>query len=405
MNDTRAALAALIDSPHFDAAYEKAIAAPPYPAWLTEAYLAELNDVFGVLPKTYDAACAALSCLTKNPFLVLYAKVIYYILEAKERYAQAFSSLRVPEAPQEAESTAGYDCVLLFPVLGHIKPSAEILAARGVSPDVITASLLWTDSFFAECTEKVGKPCYTTEYFAAYSAGIYVQTLIIGRLRFEIAPNAEKPVRVFRHTDGTLLALADGARIHASGQLLGSYGAEDEVGAYDADFCETADAFVGYRIDQSTARVTRERVHLAKSEWTQVFVSGDTAIKVHIPVGGPLTPALCEESYARARAMLPLWYPEHHFTCFLIGCWMLSPVLEEILPPASNILSFARPFLRYPIQSNARDAFLYVFGIHAPSPQTIAFADLPEDGTLKRGVKQKALEGKFIHQVGGFLPF
>lgn len=405
MKDTRAALAALIESPHFDAAYERAIAAPECPTWLTASYLAELNDVFGVLPTTYDDAVIALSEVTKDPFLVLYAKVIYHILETKERYAQAFPALRTPDAPNGASCTLGYDCVLLFPVLGHIKPSAEILAARGVTPDVITASLLWTNNFFAECTKKAGKPCYTTRYFAAYSAGIYVQTLIIGRLRFEIAPNAEKPMRVFRHTDGTLLALADGARIHASGQILGSYGAEDETDAYDADLCETETFFEGYRIDQATALVTRERVRLNKSEWAQVFVSGDTTVKVHIPVGGPLTPALCEESYARARAMLPLWYPEHHFTCFLIGCWMLSPVLEEILPPTSNILTFARPFLRHPIKSSALDAFLYVFGIHASSPAKIALADLPEDGTLKRGVKQKALEGKFIHQVGGYLPF
>ena len=405
MTDIRAALAELIVSPHFDTAYERAVADPERPAWLTEGYLTELHTVYGVLPNTYGQACEALRALGEDPFLLLYAKVLYHILATKEPYGKAFSALRTPEVPEGVKSTAGYDCVLLFPVLGHIKPSAELLAARGVTPDVIASSLRWTDEFFAESTQKAGKPCYTAEYFAAYSAGIYVSTLIIGRLRFEIAPHVEKPVRVFRHTDGTLLALADGARIHPSGQLVGSFGAEDDGGAYNADFCETADAFEGYPVDQSTALVTQKRVRLAKSEWTQIFASGDDAVKVHIPVGGPLTPALCEDSYARARKYLPVWYPEHRFTCFLIGCWMLSPVLAEILPPTANILTFARPFLRYPIQSNAADAFLYVFGIHAKTAADVDLAALPEDGTLKRGVKQKALEGKFIHQVGGYQPF
>lgn len=405
MNDTRAKLAALIDSPHFDIAYERAAAENTLPTWLTEAYLAELGERYDVLPNTYDSACEARRAVANDPFLVLYAKVIYHIIGTREGFSQAFSALRTPDAPNGASCTLGYDCVLLFPVLGHIKPSAEILAARGVTPDVITASLRWTDSFFAECTQKAGRPCYTTEYFAAYSAGVYVNTLIIGRLRFEIAPNTEKPVRVFRHTDGTLLALADGTRIHRGGQLLGSFGAEDEADAYDADLCETETFFEGYRIDQATALVTRERVRLNKSEWAQVFASGDTTVKVHIPVGGPLTPALCEDSYARARRLLPLWYPEHRFTCFVIGCWMLSPVLEEILPPTSNILRFARPFSRYPIKSSALDAFLYVYGIRAKKVEDIALETLPADGTLKLGVKQKALEGRFIHQEGGYLPF
>jgi hypothetical protein len=293
MTNIRAALAELIVSPHFDTAYEKAIADPERPAWLTEAYLTELHTVYDVLPTTYDDACEALRALGNDAFLSLYAKVIYHILATKEPYGKAFSALRTPKAPEGVTCTAGYDCVLLFPVLGHIKPSAEILAARGVTPDVIAASLRWTNSFFAECTQAKGKPCYTGEYFAAYGAGIYVSTLIIGRLRFEIAPNAEKPVRVFRHTDGSLLALAEGARIHPSGQLLGSFGAEDDEGAYNADFCETADAYEGYPVDQATALITQKRVRLCKSEWTQVFASGDTVIKVHIPVGGPLTPALC----------------------------------------------------------------------------------------------------------------
>ncbi|MBE6656766.1 MAG: hypothetical protein E7609_07910 [Ruminococcaceae bacterium] len=128
-------------------------------------------------------------------------------------------------------------------------------------------------------------------------------------------------------------------------------------------------------------------------------------MKVHIPAGGKMDPAVIEDSYKRAKEIFARCYPEYNFTCFLLVCWMLSLVLKEILPPTSNIVSFAKDYTVFPFKNNALDAFLYVFNINGKTIPEIDIAALPEDNSLQRGIKQKALEGKLVYQFGGYKPW
>ncbi len=84
---------------------------------------------------------------------------------------------------------------------------------------------------------------------------------------------------------------------------------------------------------------------------------------------------------------------------------MLSPELKDILPNESNIIAFQNGFTVFPAKSSASDAFLYVFGIEAQSVSDIDIPELPENNSLMRGIKEKALRGKFIHQFNGFIPW
>ena len=404
MCDIREDLGIKLASPYFEEAYQKALSEPALPVWLTEEYIHRLNDTYRVLPKTYEKVLAALCEVVKIPSLCLLAKTVYHILDTKLPYGEAFTDLDLPKPPEGARSI-GYDCVMLFPVLGHIVASHDALAARGVDEDVITASLLWTDNFFAEACEKLGKLAYPKEYFAAYGAGIYVKTLIIGRLRFEIAKEAIHPVRMYQSRKGELLPLMDHVTLHQSGQMLGSFGCEEESGSFLAEVTETEDAYEGYTVDPVTRLVLKERIRLPKSEWTEIYRRGMNAIKVHIPAGGRLDPAACEASYTRAKELLPRAYPEYRFSCFLICCWMLSPLLKEILPPTSNIVVFGEKYTVFPMKSDAKDAFGYVFGIHGKELSKIDFASLPEENSLQRGIKREALLGRFVHQYGGYIPW
>ena len=136
-----------------------------------------------------------------------------------------------------------------------------------------------------------------------------------------------------------------------------------------------------------------------------MFVSGGHALSVHIPGGGSITPELVADSYVRAKEIFTRCYPEYNFSCMLLNCWMLSPTLKEILAPTSNILSFASGYTVFPIQNDAKDAFLYVFKISGKEIPEIDLASLPEKNSLQRGVKQKSLEGKLIYQFGGYRPW
>ena len=405
MTDIRNALNIRLESPCFDEAYAKALADDGMPHWLTEDYIRTLNDICHVLPKTYERVLEALPHVRAVPELVLLAKTLYHILDTREKYPKAFSAFTHPKAPEGSEHTVGYDTVTLFPVLAHIKASYDELVVRGVGEDVASASHIWMDSFFNEAIENNGKLCFPEPYFAAYGVGIYVTTLIIGRLRFEPRVDDTRPVRIFKNTEGTLLPLMDNTLIHESGHIFGTYGCEDEGACYPADFKETTDAYEGYTVDPVSRLAVRERVKLPKKEWTPVFVSGGATLSVHIPNGGSITPTLVADSYTRAKEIFTRCYPEYNFSCFLLNCWMLSPVLGEILPPTSNILSFASGYTVFPIKNDAKDAFHYVFKISGTPIPEIDIAGLPEDNSLQRGVKEKALEGKLVYQFGGYRPW
>jgi hypothetical protein len=71
---------------------------------------------------------------------------------------------------------------------------------------------------------------------------------------------------------------------------------------------------------------------------------GGTAIGLHIPESGPLTPAAVDDSLDRARAFFPRHFPDEHYTAFSCGSWLLDPQLREYLPPDSNIVRFQQRF-------------------------------------------------------------
>lgn len=402
MADIRELLNIKLESPYFDEAYAKALATSDVPEWLTEGYIRALDEKCHALSKSLDRVLEALPHVRAVPELVLLAKTLYYILDTRKKYPEAFTAFTYPEVPKGSEHTIGYETFAVFPVLAHVKASWDELVARGVGEAVATDSVLWTDNFLAEACKNNDKTCYPREYFAAYGVGIYVTTLIIGRLRFEPRVNDVRPVRIFKNMEGKILPLMDNTWIYESGHLFGTYGCEDENACYPADFKETADAYEGYTVDPVTRLVVRERVSLPKKEWIPVFVSGGTTLSVHIPNGGSITPALVADSYTRAKEIFTRCYPEYKFTCFLLNCWMLSPVLNEILPPTSNILSFASGYTVFPIKNDAKDAFLYVFQISGTPIPDIDITSLPETNSLQRGIKAKALEGKLVYQFGGY---
>ena len=71
---------------------------------------------------------------------------------------------------------------------------------------------------------------------------------------------------------------------------------------------------------------------------------GDTAIGLHIPDSGPLTPEAVTASLDEARAFFPRHFPDEHYTQFTCGSWLLDPQLQEYLPADSNIIKFQQRF-------------------------------------------------------------
>ena len=405
MTDIREKLNVNIESPHWDEAYKKALNEPGIPEWLTEKFYKDLHEEAGILPDVLDTLLMALPYVCEVPELVLYAKTLYNIFALKLPAGEAITKFEQLKAPEGVENPIGYDLLLAFPLFAHVRPSWEELRARGIDFDVAKDTLTWGNDLLKGVMEAEGKLSTSPYLYNVHRVFIYVTQFRVGRLRFELHPNSKRPAKVFKNREGRLAALMCDCVIHKSGYILGSGGCADEEGSYDADFVETETTYEGYAVSDETHVAEKTRTVLSKSEWTPVFVPGDTVLKVHISPGEGFTKENCDKAFERARDIFARCYPEYDFKGFVTSCWMLSPVLREILKPESNIISFQNRFKVFPGEDNALDVYQYVYKLHPKSVDEVDFVSLPEGNSMQRGVKQKGLEGKFVHQCNGFIPY
>lgn len=110
---------------------------------------------------------------------------------------------------------------------------------------------------------------------------------------------------------------------------------------------------------------------------------GEPVLDVHVPGDGPMPPALCDASFARAATFFPRYFPRatyRHVTC---GSWLLDEQLAAHLPADSNIVRFQRRFSPFGDRPASDDILLFVFN----TPLGTADLDrLPQDSTLRRAV-------------------
>ena len=148
-----------------------------------------------------------------------------------------------------------------------------------------------------------------------------------------------------------------------------------EVRAKHAALGLTEDESAATLRDVFRAHEVRGEEPFADLEWIDVVFSGRLAelgrlqfedhgegvLDVHIPETGPLTPALCDASFARAREL----FSAHHTA--ICHSWLLDPQLADVLPPTSNIVRFQRRFeLTGESDDGNEDVLRFVF--HTSSP-------------------------------------
>lgn len=402
MQDIRKTLGIKIESPYWDKAYEKALSQPSIPEWLTVDYIREIHEKYGFFKQNIDVILSAVPHIVKVPELCILAKTLYHILDTRVKYKEAFTEFEVPKAPEGCENSIGYDCVCGFPILAHLVPSWKDLEAKGIEESIIAENLTTLDFLFTYSYEETGKASFTKQFFEFYGNAIYKETFVLGRLRFEICKNLVRPARIFENGCGEQKVIMCDCVIHKSGNILGAYGCEDADDSFEAVFTETDDEYIGYAVNEKTCLCENKLTHLNKSEWKPIYTPGDNALKVHIPYGDRLTKEAVEDSYNRAREFFTRCYPEIKFDGFHLFCWMLSPDLCDILSPDSGVIQFRSKYTVFPAKDNAVDTIMYAFGIKEQDVPSVNIKNLPEDNTLRRGIKKKLLEGTVFHQCYGF---
>ncbi len=347
--------------------------------------------------------------LHTNAFLVGYEEQI--LAAARELQCDEAASLyicllertlplgKVPGLPVRMfrPETVGGRFALLFPYLAHIPQNVAYLRSRGLTDEMISATLYEFENSIEEyAQESGGLPGFSASGFA-WLRLIYENRLIrIGRLNFEMCDNFFGLIKVFRNQAGEVRILSHGDRIHRSGRPLGSVLCEDEEAAFDTAVTQTHDAYIGHPLDER-GFVSREVVHLLKAQWSLVLEQGDKVLSVHIPSGGPLEKDACEQAYDRAKEVFARCFPEFDYQAFFCVSWMMDRQLEDIAKPGSNIVSFQKKFMPFTRLSQGLGVFLFVF----LTPFETDHHDLPEDTSLRRAIKQHYLSGGRIYEDCG----
>lgn len=132
----------------------------------------------------------------------------------------------------------------------------------------------------------------------------------------------------------------------------------------------------------------------------------DLVLGVHIPETGPMDPAACDESYARAATFYAETYPDEAYRFATCGSWLLDGQLADYLPERSNIIRFQRRFELLPGEHDGDDAVMeFVFrkvGLDLTDPAVLD--GLPQNSTLQRALVDHVRAGKHWQVRTGWHP-
>jgi hypothetical protein len=121
-------------------------------------------------------------------------------------------------------------------------------------------------------------------------------------------------------------------------------------------------------------------------------------VALHIPTGAHLDPEAVDASLAAIEDMIAAQFPRWKDLPRTCHSWLLSPTMDELLPPDSRILQFARRFAVTPT-GDANDDYLQ----WCYKRKDLPTEDLPEETSLQRKLKAKLLQGEPFLDARGVL--
>jgi len=120
-------------------------------------------------------------------------------------------------------------------------------------------------------------------------------------------------------------------------------------------------------------------------------------LDVHIPEDGPLDPDACDASFTRSRTFFDAHFPDERATWLVCSSWLLDPVLQTLLPEASNILAFQHRFELHHLSEGPAAIFEFAFDRpdldHRENPD---LTSLPRDTRLRAAIVEHYGRGGII---------
>lgn len=121
-------------------------------------------------------------------------------------------------------------------------------------------------------------------------------------------------------------------------------------------------------------------------------------ISIHIPSDAKLTEENCRKSYEQAKEFLKKFFGNIADRPFCCASWLLSPVLEQLLPPDSRINRFRKAFRLLNWEQDSAEFMQWVY-----KRRDIPLEQLPEHTTLERRMKAHLLGGGKVGEAKGVL--
>ena len=396
-------LNAEIESPYLEEAYNKAIK-DVNPFYLTEEYLEKIFEC-KIIKENCDVLRTALKGVNKIENLAIFVKILYHLIDIGKNNFLVFDKLVLPTAPQNSEYTIAYDCASAFAILGHMPKYKEELNALGIEDKICYDTISLIDINITMGSEKAGRPICDHETFTSYGAYLYTKTLWIERFRFQLTSSSKYPIYVFKNKNNDIKIMMRDVYVDKSGYLCGSAGISDEnEGAY-AELTEGEDYYEGYFVDEKTNLVIPTPQRISKSEWELILKPNEDVLKIHVPFGGNFTPEAFDASFSKGEKVMRALYHDRDIKGICATSWFFTPALKGLLKETSNIMAFRNCFTLYPKKSQGYDVFEFVFENPIKSYAELDVDKLPEDNSLRRGVKELFKKGVYFPEFGAFRLF
>lgn len=133
-------------------------------------------------------------------------------------------------------------------------------------------------------------------------------------------------------------------------------------------------------------------------EYELIETPAGRSISIHIPGDADLTTEALRHSYHLARASIARIAPGYADADMFCDSWMLSPVLDRLLPEGSRILAFKASFDLLSVDFASPHATRWIFGRY-----DLPLDQLSEDTSLRRTTKALMLAGGSIGSAHGKL--
>ncbi len=352
--------------------------------FLEKDYIISVQERTSAFGQILDNLISEAEKVKQDKNAALYALFLYKSMLRRSEFISNFSSFKL---------LSDYPLFAFLCLIPTIENTFNTLKKKDLPQDAIEATM----SMYQDCTyyEKcaTGKVGLSETYFSWLQRYVDCKILQIDRLRFEIKPFKD-PVYVLQSkSDKHLKLLFDGGKMNSNGMYLDTP-PSDEL-SFATEFNETADAYFGNEVS-ADGKCTQSIKELRKNEYTLALKKGDIVLSVHIPGENPFTKELCDKSYNRAKEIFTEYFPELDIKAFTCHSWMLSSELNDILKPTSNILKFKEKYTTYPIKTEGKDVFNFVF-----NNKFTTYEDLPENTSLQKAIKKIYLSGGYIYEYGG----